>query len=171
MAAATSNTPAAQPRQSSIYSSADHQAISRQISKRWLWIGIPCALLAAALVVSLIIRLQWLTVASTVAIGVILIAAYDLTVRPLVCYRRHLNNVLYGRVRETTLPFVALSEDVNLVDGVSFRAMTCSDIDGKGRPYDRLFYFDALKPFPDVKEGDMLHVVHHDLVVADITRA
>lgn len=171
MAAANSTTSTVQARESSIYSPADHQAISQQINKRWLFIGIPCALLAAVLVISLIIRLEWLTICSSVAIGAVLIAAYDLTLRPLVCYRRHLNNVLYGRAREATLPFVALSEDVNLVDGVSYRAMTCSDIDGKGRPYDRLFYFDALKPFPDVKEGDMLRVVHHDLVVADITRA
>ena len=91
--------------------------------------------------------------------------------KPLVCYRRHLRNVLYGRVHETVLPFVALSEDVNMVSGVACRAMTCLDYDGKGRPYDRLFYFDCLKQFPDFTEGEMLRVVHHDLVVADVTRA
>ena len=128
-------------------------------------------LLIAVLVYSLMVRIEWLTSGSTILILAGLIAAYDLAIKPLVCYRRHLNNVLHGRVRESTLPFVALGEDVNMVDGVAYRAMTCQDTDGKGRPYDRLFYFDSLKPFPDFAEGEMLHIIHHDLVVADVTRA
>lgn len=160
-----------QSRESSIYSEADLQAITRQINHRWAVICIPCAALIAALVVSLIVRIEWLTTGSTIAVLSLLIAAYDLAIKPLACYRRHLNNVLHGRVRESMLPFVAIGEDVNMVEGVACRAMTCLDVDGKGRPYDRLFYFDALKPFPEFAEGEMLRVVHHDLVVADVARA
>lgn len=158
-------------RSSAIYTEKDFENITRQISKRRSVIALPCAILLVLMVWSLTVRLEWVTSASTVLIGLILIAAYDLALKPLMCYKRHLDSVLHGRTRETTLPFVSISEDVSLVGGVNCRALTCQDVDGKGRPYDRLFYFDCMKEFPDFQEGDMLRVVHHDLLVADVQRA
>lgn len=151
-----------------IYSEADYTAIVQQQRKRWLILGIPCALLTAVLIVSLFIRMEWLTSASTILIGALLIAGYDLFIKPLHCYEVHLNNCLHGRTRECELPFIRLSENIDMVDGVRCRQLFCTDIDGKGRPYERLFYFDAEKEFPAVNEGDMLHIVHHDLCVADV---
>ena len=160
-----------QARSSTLYSDQDYTDISGQITARWVRVAIPCVLLLALLIYSFTVRIEWITTVCTILIGVILIAAYDLAIKPLVCYRKHLDSVLYGRARETTLPFVAISEDVNLVDGVNCRSVTCLDMDAKGRPYDRLFYFDCMKDFPDFKEGEMLRIVHHDLLVADIQRA
>ncbi len=160
-----------QVKSSTIYTEQDYTLIRQQIATRWRFIAIPCVILLIVLVWSLTVRIEWITSVCTAVIGVILIAAYDLAVKPLVCYKRHLNNVLHGKTREVTLPFVALSEDVNLVDGVNCRALTCLDYDGKGRPYDRLFYFDCLKELPDFQEGEMLRIVHHDLIVADVQRA
>lgn len=151
-----------------IYIEADFLAITRQQRKRWLLIAIPCLILLIPLVAGLLIRVEWMTSVSTILIGVILIAGYDLAIKPLHCYEQHLNNCLYGRTRECELPFLRLSENIDLVDGVRYRQLLCSDTDGKGRPYERLFYFDALAEFPQVNEGDMLHIVHHDLAVADV---
>ncbi len=151
-----------------IYSEADYTVIVRQQRKRWLILGIPCALLLIVLIISLIVRMEWLTTASTILIGVLLIAGYDLAIKPLRCYEKHLKHCLHGRTRVCDLPFIRLSEDIDVVDGVRCRQLLCSDIDGKGRPYERLFYFDAEKTFPEIKEGDMLHIVHHDLLVADV---
>lgn len=158
-------------RSSAIYSEKDYEDISRQINKRWSVVAFPCAILLVAMVWSLTVRLEWITSGSTVLIGLILIASYDLAIKPLMCYKRHLDSVLHGRTRETTLPFVSISEDVSLVGGVNCRALTCRDVDGKGRPYDRLFYFDCMKEFPDYQEGEVLRIVHHDLLVADVQRA
>ena len=158
-------------RENSLYSVQDLSAINAQINRRWVILLAPCAVLAALIVLSLILRLEWLTSLCTILIGGALIGGYDLFIKPLVCYRRHLNNALYGRVHEVELPFVALSEDESLVDGVTCRALTCLDYDGKGRPYDRLFYFDALKTLPDFQPEEVIRVVHHDLMVADVTRA
>lgn len=160
-----------QARKSAIYSEQDHSVITGQLKKRWLITAIPCVLLLAVLVYSLIIRQEWLTTTCTILIGGILIAGYDLFIKPIACYRRHLSDVLYGRARESTLPFLAVSEDINLVDGVAYRSVTCQDVDGKGRLYERLFYFDAAKAFPDFQAGDMLRIIHHDLVIADIGRS
>ncbi len=154
-----------------IYTEADLTAIIRQQKKRWLILLLPCAALLVVLIASLFVRLQWLTIASTLVIGVLLIAGQDLFIKPLHCYEVHLNNCLHGRTRECELPFIRLSENIDLVDGVQCRQLICADIDGKGRPYERLFYFDAEKSFPDVQEGDMLHIVHHNLSVADVRLA
>ena len=153
---------------STIYSEADYTAIVAQQRKRWLILSIPCVLLAAVLVVSLVVRTEWLTSLSTILIGILLIAGYDLFIKPLNCYARHLRHCLHGRTRECELPFIRLSENIDVVDGVRCRQLLCSDLDAKGRPYERLFYFDAEKAFPEVNEGDMLHIVHHDLTVANI---
>lgn len=157
-------------RENTIYSPEDVRAIREQIRMRWLAVGIPCVLLLAVLVFSLVKRVEAVTTISTILIGAILIFCWDMFLKPLCCYRKYLQNVLYGRTHEVELPFVALSEDVNVVDGVPCRAMTCMDSDAKGRPYERLFYFDALKTFPDFQPGETVRVTHHDLIVADVTR-
>lgn len=151
-----------------IYSEADYSAIKKQQQKRWLILSIPCAILAVVLIISLFVRMEWLTSASTILIGVLLIAGYDLFIKPLHCYAVHLKNCLHGRTRECELPFIRLSENIDVVDGVRYRQLLCADTDAKGRPYERLFYFDAEKVFPEANEGDMLHIVHHDLTVANI---
>lgn len=133
-----------------IYTEADFLAITRQQRKRWLLIAIPRLILLIPLVAGLLIRVEWMTSVSTILIGVILIAGYDLAIKPLHCYEQHLNNCLHGRTRECELPFLRLSENIDLVDGVRYRQLLCSDTDGKGRPYERLFYFDALAEFPQV---------------------
>lgn len=154
-----------------IYTEADYSAIRQQMKKRWTILLIPIAVLLAVLVYSLIFRVEWLSSAATIMIGVILIAGYDFAIKPLRCYARHLDNALRGRTRECDLPFVSLSENVDVVDGVRFRQLLFADVDAKGRPYDRLFYFDAEKEFPAAKPGDMMHIVHHDLSVTNIYQA
>lgn len=153
---------------STIYTEADYAAITKQMNKRWLLLSIPCVLLLAVVIISLYVRTEWLTTVSTILIGFILIAGYDFAIKPVFCYQRHLNNCLHGRTRECELPFIRLSENIDMVDGVACRQLLCADIDGKNRPYERLFYFDASKEFPAAKEGDMLHIVHHDLCVANV---
>ena len=151
-----------------IYTEADYSAITQQFKKRWLMLTIPCVLLLVVVIYSLCVRLEWLTTAATLIIGVILIAGYDFAIKPIQCYKNHLHHALHGRTAECDLPFIRLSENIDVVDGVSYRELLCADIDGKNRPYERLFYFDALKEFPDVKEGDMLHIVSYELSVTNV---
>lgn len=151
-----------------IYTEADYTAIANQHKKRWLALGIPCVLLLAVVIYSLCVRIEWLTTGATILIGVILIAGYDFAIKPVFCYQRHLDHCLHGRTRDCELPFIRLSENVDVVDGVRYRQLLCADIDGKNRPYERLFYFDAEKEFPAVKEGDMVHIDHYELTVANV---
>ena len=137
---------------SSLFSAQDQAAIRAQLKKRLILVLIP--VLALLTIVSL----------------AVLIFCYDLFLKPLRCYQRHLDNVISGRRRAVDLPFLAISDDISLVDGVPYRAMTCTDLDAKGRPYDRLFYFDAEKPFPAIAAGETVRVVHHELDVSDVVR-
>ncbi len=158
----------ADERVNTLYQEEEITTVTQQLKKRWGLMCLPCVLLLALVVYAVCVRNEMLANIATIGLGAVLIAGYDLALKPLYCYRRHLRNVLHGRVREVELPFVALSEDVNIVDGVTCRALTCTDYDAKGRPYDRLFYLDALKALPDIQQGDMVRVVHHDLTISDI---
>lgn len=160
-----------QARSTTLYSQEEHARLSRQLTRNWIILGVPCLLLLAALIYTVSQRNEAPTIILTIVLGMILILGYDFLIKPARCYLTHVNNALYGRVRETHLPFHAISEDVSMVDGVAYRAMTCMDVDGKGRPYERLFYFDNQKTFPDFQEGEMLCIMHHDLEVADVVRA
>ena len=156
---------------STIYTENDLNAIKQQKHRRWIALLIPCVILLAVMIYSFVIRLEWLTSAATIVIGAILIGGYDFFVKPLVCYEKHLKNCLQGRTRACDLPFISLSENVDVVDGVRCRQLLCEDFDAKGRPYERLFYFDAEKQLPDIQPEQTVHIVHHDLMVADISLA
>ncbi|MBQ2954117.1 MAG: hypothetical protein IJE07_11360 [Clostridia bacterium] len=156
---------------SPLYTAGDMAAITRQIRSRWLCLGIPCLLLLVGVVVSFIFRVEAITTVCTILMGVLLIFFWDLYIKPLCCYRKHLDSVMNGITHEAVLPFVSLSEDVNMVDGVACHALTCMDTDAKGRPYERLFYLDAQKTCPEFSEGETIRVIHHDLLVADVHRA
>ena len=160
-----------QTNETTLYTPDDLTAIQAQIRKRWLAVGLPCIALLALLIVSLVIRVEVITTLCTILIGAILIFCWDLLLKPLHCYRTHLQNVLHGRVHEVELPFESMSEDSSLVDGVYYYAIHCMDTDGKGRAFRRLFYFDAQKTRPDFTQGEKVYVLYHGLTIADIRRA
>ena len=153
-----------------MYTESDLQAVLQQRKRRWMVLSIPLAVLAAVLVGSLVVRVEWITTMTTIVGGILLIAGYDLFIKPLSDYAKHVDNMLHGRKREIELPFASLSGDISLVDGVRYYAMTASDFDEKGKPYERLFYFDAEKPLPSFEVGEMLHIVFHDKEIAEVTR-
>lgn len=152
-----------------MYTEQDLLSVHAQRKRRWLALGIPLAVLLAVIVVSLIFRVEWLTIAATLVGGVLLISGYDLLIKPLSDYAKHVDNMLHGRRREIDLAFANYSEDISLVDGVRYHAMTATDYDEKGKPYERLFYFDAEKEFPGFTAGEMLHIVFHDKEIAELT--
>ncbi len=155
---------------SKLFTDDDKTALSRQMRRRLILMLIPCLVLLGVAIYGMVIRDEMLTNVFGILCGAVAIFVYDLFLRPLLCYRKHLNNVTSQRRRTVELPFCAISSNIDLVDGVNYRALTCMDVDGKGRPYERLFYYDAQKPLPDFQEGEMVRVTHHELEVSDIER-
>lgn len=154
-----------------MYTETDLQSVLAQRKRRWIVLSIPLAVMLAVLVCSLVLRVQWLSIAATIIGGALFIAGHDLFIKPLSKYATHVDNMLHGRKREIDLPFSSLSQDISVVDGVRYYAMNAADFDEKGKPYERLFYFDAEKTFPGFEEGEMLHIVFHDKEIASVTRA
>ena len=151
-----------------MYTEQDLIHIKDQQKKRWMALGIPCLILLGGLIASLVVRIEWLTALLTILIGAILIAGYDLYIRPLRRYQLFLQNALHGMIRETECYFQAISRSEEPVEGVMCRTMDVTDHDDEGKPYDRLFYFDALKEFPAMEPGQKLHITYHDRSVVDL---
>lgn len=154
-----------------LYTAAELKSIRLQQNKRRKLLLFPCAVLLTVILFSFILRLQWLSITATIALGVLLLAGQELAIRPLACYEKHLKNCLEGPARTCELPFISLSETVVVLEGVAFHELLCRDKDSRGSTCERRFYFDAQKTFPQVQEGDMLHITHHGMTVTDILPA
>lgn len=154
-----------------MYTEQDLTNIRSQIKKRWLAIIVPCAVLLALIIVFLIQRNEILTDVLTILLGVTLIAGYDLFIKPLSCYKTHLNNVLHGMTHELVAEYSSFSEDISLVDGVAYKTLTVVCYDEKNKPYDRMFYYDTEKPLPDFIPGQPLKIIYHDHELASVTPA
>lgn len=153
-----------------MYTEQDLTAIRQQKSKRWMILGAFCLVLLAAIIYSLIIRSEALTAGLTILVGALLIFFYDLTIHPLHSYEVFLHNVLHGRTRELDCTYLSTDADISLVDGVKYYALSLQQLDDEGNPFERMLYWDALKPLPQVTPGDALHIVYHDRMVASLTR-
>ncbi|MBE5769378.1 MAG: hypothetical protein E7333_07315 [Clostridiales bacterium] len=153
-----------------LYTQNDLQMIQRQKRQRIFLMLIPALVLLAGVIASLAIRVMWLTIVLTALLGAELIACQDLLIRPLTNYEKHLKNMLHGRTREVEGAFSRISEDITEVDGVDFHAVLLIEYDEKGRPYDRLVYFDAMKEFPEVQPGEQLRLLVHDKAIVSLSK-
>ena len=152
-----------------MYTEQDLSTIVRQQNKRWLIVGLISLVLVAGIVYSLIVRVEALTSGLTVALGFMLIFSYDLFIKPLHRYAVFLDNALHGRTHTVECTYQSMDADISLVDGVKYYSMTVLQPDDKGDPFERLFYWDALRPHPQAKCGDKLQITYHDRMVTDIT--
>lgn len=153
-----------------MYTENDLNAIASQLRRRLYVMSVPAVLLLAGLVVSLLpsVRLQWLTIALTIALGLLCIMGGGLFIAPLSAYRRHINNALHGRTHQVEVLFKSLKQDPCLKEGVTFYPMMVSEGDLQNEKDDRLFYFDAEKPLPQFEPGDKLLLTYHDKFIVDI---
>lgn len=152
-----------------MYTEQELLSIRAQQKKRWGILGGICLLLLAGIVYSFIIRSEALTSALTLLMGALLLFFYDLTIKPLLCYGAFLTNVLHGRTRELDCTFISADVDASIVDGVKYYALSLEQRDEDGDPFERMLYWDAQKPLPQLQGGEMLHIVYHDRMVANLT--
>ncbi len=145
-----------------MYTEQDYLDICGQVKRRLALLAIPAALLLAGVILSFVFRIKWLTTALSLVLGTGLIFCYGLLVSPVTAYRRHLDEVLHGRVRTTTGAFKEMEETVVMREGVKYYPLLISVGDMDDPEDDRLFYYDANLPRPDWKQGDMLTVTAHD---------
>lgn len=158
-----------------MYSEKDWSEINALIKKRWLiTLGPSGVVLAAAIAIFVygqVNRSQhlWmLTSALTMLGGGYLLFFYGVSVRPALIYRRNLRYLLNGRKRVTTGVLKEFSEDVTDRDGMEVYAMLVNVGERNDPEDDRLFYFDAYKPVPELPLGTRVTVESNDKLVASL---
>ena len=154
-----------------MYTEQELTDIQAQQKRRWVALLIPSVVLLGVVVTGFILRLEWLTEAASILLGVTLIAGWDLLIKPLHRYEIHLNNMLHGITHELEGDFGSFSPDISEVDGVRYYAMNLICLDEKQKPYDRLFYYDAEKPLPAFTTGEHIVVTYHDRELAAVRAA
>lgn len=154
-----------------MYTEQDYADICSQLKRRRLALGVPALMLFAAVIVSFVIRIKWLTMALSVLLGAGCIFSYGLLLSPVIAYKKHLDEVLHGKVRSTTGAFKEMETQAVMRDGVQYYPMMISVGDMEDPEDDRLFYYDANLPRPDWKIGEMLTVTAHDKSLGAWVRA
>ena len=152
-----------------MYTQEDLISIRDEQHKRWLKLILPGIVLLGGIIASFIIRIEWITTSLSIILGCMILFTYEMHIKPLKCYERHVDNCLNGRTHEMEGTFLSAEEDISLVEGVRYRGMMIHD-DTPENNFDRLFYFDVEKPFPELQPGDKVHVVYHDREIVELVR-
>ena len=148
-----------------LYTEQDFSHIKNQKKNRLLLLWLPVLPLLAALIYSLVIRQEWLTVALTILTGCYLLFTHGLLVAPVIAYYQHMDQVMHGRTRTITGAFKEMDETPVLREGVRYYAMLLNVGRMEEEEDDRLFYYDANLPRPDWQKGDQLTLTYHDKAV------
>ena len=151
-----------------MYTQQDLDNIREQRRKRWFALAIPSSILTAIIIATFVIRIEMATTLLSIVLVAMILFVYDMHIKPLTCYEKHLLNCLKGRTHTISATYVSRDEEISLIDGVKYYAVHVIDNDPENN-FERLFYFDPEKPFPDVKEGDQLHIVYHDRELCEFT--
>ncbi len=154
-----------------MYTEQDYADICSQLKRRRLALGVPALVLLGLVIVSFIFRIKWLTMTLSVLLGAGCIFCYGMLLSPIIAYKKHLDEVLHGKVRSTTGAFKEMETQIVMRDGVKYYPMMISVGDMEDPEDDRLFYYDANLPRPDWKIGEKLTVTAHDKSLGAWVRA
>lgn len=150
-----------------MYTQEDYLVIDRQFKKRSGWVLFSVAMLLTGLIVSFVIRIQWLSVLLMVTTGFLAIFLWDLVLSPLNAYRKFLRDLLGGRKREYSGQFQGFEKLTTMRDGVAFYPFLLTIGDAENEKDERLLYWDSNLPLPPWQEGAKLWVSTFDKSVCD----
>ena len=146
-----------------MYRQKDYDDICAQRRGRLLALCLPFAVLAGLTLVSFFVRWpQAVTMALTIAAGVLFILGWSLFISPLNAYRKHIAHALNGRTSTTRGVFVAMEKDSVEREGLVFWPLTINVGAGIRDDGDRLFYYDAYLQRPDFQPGETLELTAYD---------
>lgn len=148
-----------------MYSQQDLQDISRQLRTRILVWAIPEALLIAGIILSIIRRVELLTMLLVILFSFIAIFSWGLYLSPVRKYMKFLDSALNGRNRSLQGHFRFFEQEKAVRDGVQFVPFYVNIGEGSEEEDDRLLYYDSNLPTPDWRTGEKLLVVSQDKAV------
>ena len=150
-----------------MYTTADLMAVSRQKNKRIGLLAIPVLLLLAGIVVSLIVRVEWLTSLLSMVLGILLVFCLDMFILPLHRYEKHLAHALGGKTRQVTGCLKEMEETAVDKEGLPFYPLIININKMENEEDDRLFYWDARRPLPPWHLGGQVTLTSYDKLITD----
>ena len=144
-----------------MYSQNDATVNDARIKKVVCVLVIALILGIVALVPTLMYRIQWATDLVSCLFGAVIIFFWSLKLTPLIYYRKFLREMNNGMTHEMVAEFVGISPDLATHDGVSAQVFEMSEGPKEKGEDLRTFYWDASKPLPEIKPGEMLRVTSH----------
>jgi hypothetical protein len=137
-----------------LYSAEMLESLNGKLKKRWILTGVVSALLLAAFVWSVVIRVEWLSILLLVLLGVFLIFFIEMFCRPLLDYRKLVVSALSGRSHDRVMEYVRTEPDSSSVDGVSCLSLIFLGDADKHGSREQLLYWDEEIPLPALQEGN-----------------
>ena len=139
-----------------LYSENDVNRISAQLKKRYTVIGAVLALLLVLIVISLLFRIEWLTMVTVFLFGSFAVFSIELFCLPLHRYRKLLTSALTGRTHAGAFEYKETESDTSMVDGVSCRGMIFLGEPDKHGSREQRFYWDEEQPLPGFQAGEQI---------------
>ena len=139
-----------------LYSEKDIQQLSSQLKKRYLLLGIILAVLIAAFVVSMINRVEWLSMVLFFLCCAAAVFVIELFCLPLHRYKKLVSSALTGRNHTETLEYKETEADSSVVDGVQCRGLIFLGSPDKHGSREQRFYWDEEFPLPAFRSGQQI---------------
>ena len=141
-----------------LYSEKDLQQLSAQLKKRYLALGAVMALFLAAFIVSMIYRVEWLSIVMFILFFAVAVFVVEMFCLPLHRYKKLIASALTGRTHTETLEYEKTEEDSSVVDGVRCRGMIFLGSPDKHGAREQRFYWDEELPLPAFTPGDQITI-------------
>ena len=151
-----------------LYQEMNLTSLKKQISRRQLLVSAVALIFLAAVIMTLVLdnhkenRPELLTTLLVIFGGSAFIFLWDLTVKPLRSYARHMDAALHGRTHEITAVFDRPGEEDSLIDGLSFRDLVFLGDADKHGDRERMFYWDMELPLPSFQKGQEVRLTYYD---------
>ena len=141
-----------------LYSEKDVEQISAQLKKRYTLLGIALAVLLAALIVSVIVRVEWLSIALFILLFATAVFVIEMFCLPLHRYKKLLVSALTGRTHTEVLEYQKTEDETSVVDGVRCCGLIFLGSPDKHGTREQRFYWDRELPLPAFKPGDQVNL-------------
>lgn len=151
-----------------LYTEQDLSSLKKQLARREAVAFAVLALFVAGVIATLIMdnhrenRPEMLTTLLVILAGISFIFLWEMLVRPLLSYQRHLEQALHGRTHEITVLFDHIGEEDSLIDRIAFRDLYFLGEPDKHGERTRMFYWDLSRSLPSFRPGQEVTLSYFD---------
>lgn len=163
------NIPIESQEDKSVYTEKDFLHANKQKKIRVALFAVLVLAFLVAMFVFNTMRIQPLSIATAVVGFIVSYFIWSFKVNPWVKYDKHLREVKSGQKRKTDCEIMYFTDETRMVDGVEVHELVARV--GKEEEDERLYYWDADKKRPDLKEGDKVSIVSYGNFVVELKNA